>query len=65
MTGVIDKERERQEGWERLGLADPIEVLAAEGLNRDVHNTYAAHPGRAALQEYYNAHPEITPPRGW
>jgi hypothetical protein len=63
--GVIQRERERQEGWEQLGLTDPVGVVSAERLTMLLFGVTVESPGRPALENYYDEHPEVTPPAGF
>jgi len=65
MSGVVERERERQEAWEQRGLADPLAVLAEEKIAWDLYGTRVTSPRRAALEQFYSDNPDETPPRGW
>jgi hypothetical protein len=65
-VGVLGQERERQEAWHVLGLPDPIQVLAEEGMTRRLLSDDGwRHPRRAQLQSYFDANPNVQPPEGW
>lgn len=64
MTGVIEKERERRQGWEALDLPDPVQVLSEERVTERETGEPFTSPKRALLTEYLEAHPDKRP-NGW
>jgi hypothetical protein len=63
VSGVLQRERERREQWRRLGLPDPLDVLAAERVTRLYVPDFRS-PRRDLLTDYFAAHPGEQP-EGW
>lgn len=63
MSGVIAREKARQQHWQALGLPDPVFVLASEARTREFLPSFTS-PLRALLDPYFTAHPDERP-RGW
>lgn len=61
--GVLQRERERCERWRRLGLPDPLDVLAAERVTGLYVPDFRS-PRRELLANYLAAHPGEQP-EGW
>jgi hypothetical protein len=64
VTGVIERERQRQQYWADLGLPDPIKVLAEERHTRNVYGAAVTSAKRAVLDKYFRTHPAERP-RNW
>jgi hypothetical protein len=63
VSGVLQRERERRERWRRLGLPDPLDVLAAERVTRLYVRDFRS-PRRSLLDDYFAGHPGERP-EGW
>lgn len=60
MTGILDRERERQQRWADLGLPDPVRVLGEERASQQYVPGFRS-PKRAALDAYFTHHPDERP----
>jgi hypothetical protein len=63
MSGVIEKEGQRQQRWADLGLADPLRVMGEERVARLYVPGFRS-PKREALDQYFAQHPNERP-LGW
>jgi len=64
VTSILQKERDRQQAWLDRGLADPLAILGAERIARELYAepTFRS-PLRPPLDAYFAAHPDERP--GW
>jgi hypothetical protein len=64
LTGVIERERQRQQRWADLGLPDPIKVLCEERCTRNAFGASITSAKRTVLDKYFTKHPTERP-KGW
>jgi hypothetical protein len=60
MSGVLKQEVKRRAKWERLGLPDPLSVLAAERIAQ-LYDRHFRHPLRRGLDCHFRTHPSDRP----